>query len=188
MKVFCILFFTFYLGFLHAQAQQAPVYDPFALELGLGDAIRFSGKTGGIVFANPGYTWAVRYRTGIQLSWVGYNENTIASSLLTLDYYFLNTRRFRVSAGGGYGYYTNAIWPQTFTIPELKEVYHSNGKMGGNFRIGVEWNHLSIRMAYHFVPTLYQFSTYNNGPVQTTIYNGNYLGLTIGIRIWGGIK
>lgn len=188
MKVFFILFFSFSLGFLHTQAQQGPVYDPFALDLGLGDAIRFYGKTGGIVYANPGYTWAGRYRTGIQLGWVAYNENTIASTLLTLDYYFLNSKRFRISAGGGYGYYTNAIWAKSFTIPELKEVYQTTGKMGGNIRVGMEWNHLSLRIAYNIAPTLRQYSFYNNVPVQTTSYSGNWLGLTIGIRIWGGIK
>jgi hypothetical protein len=60
--------------------------------------------------------------------------------------------------------------------------------MGGNIRIGFEWHHLDLRLAYHFAPNMYESIGYLGEPTITTFYKGNYLGLTIGILIGGGKK
>jgi hypothetical protein len=155
--------------------------------LDVGPAIQQTRTGGGVVEINPGYTIVGKYRAGIQLAWAGFDEHTVTSYILTLDYYFYMSRWFRLSAGGGYGIYTNSFYSSPGALPpEEKLRYQNTGRMGGNIRMSLEWKHLSVRIAYHMAPDLYKYEYYNNDPPGISIFKGSYLGLTLGIRIGGG--
>ena len=189
MRSFCLLIFTCLLLSLHTDGQDETRHKLFGVVIDAGPAIQQT-KTGGAVFEiNPGYMLAGRYRAGIQFAWAGFDEHTVVSYIITLDYYYFQNHRFRLSLGGGYGLYTNSHYGFATTKPPEETLsYQSTGKMGGNLRLGLEWNHLILRIAYHFAPSLYKYTYYNNDPPATSIFKGNYLGLTLGIRIGGGNK
>jgi hypothetical protein len=58
---------------LETNAQNNQVYKPFNVEIGFGITIQESGSHGGIFYINPGYTFAGRFRAGIQLEGMGDN-------------------------------------------------------------------------------------------------------------------
>jgi hypothetical protein len=186
MRYFLLLLFIFNTIIINTHAQNEPIYKPFSIDIGAGYAFQQSGSPGGIIYINPGYTIAGRFRAGVQFGLAGYCETYMNSSILTLDYYLVNNPGFRISAGGGYGYYTFHYLLPGSEPPEMSQGYWNTGKMGGNIRIGFEWHHLDVRLAYHFAPDLYESNSYIGEPTVTTMYKGNYLGLTIGILIGGG--
>ncbi len=186
MRYFLLLLFIFNTIFINTYAQNEPIYKPFSIDIGAGYSFQQSGSPGGTIYINPGYTLGGRFRTGIQFGLTGYCETFITSSILTLDYYLVNNPGFRISAGGGYGYYTFSYLLPGAEPLEMTQGYRDTGNMGGNIRIGFEWHHLDIRLAYHFAPDLYESNSFIGEPTITTMYKGNYLGLTIGILIGGG--
>ncbi len=187
MRSICPLIFSCFLLSINTEGQNEVSHKPFSVIIDAGPAIQQTRTGGGVIEFNPGYMFASRYRAGIQLAWAGFNDNTVASHILTLDYYYFQNRRLRLSVGAGYGFYSNSIYSCQLALPpEEKLIYRSTGKMGVNVRMGLEWRHLVFRIDYHFAPDLYEYSSYNNDPPATSIFKGNYLGLTIGIRIGGG--
>jgi len=170
-------------------AQNNPVYQPFQVDIAMGMAIKQNGSTGGEVRINPGYTIAGRYKAGIQFDGVVYNNWSTGSSILTFDYFFIRTPEFRISAGGGYGFYNSSYFFQTAKPPEMSQAQSTTGKMGGMIRIGFEWHHLSLGFAYNFVPAMY-VSTSSGGYLSaggylttTDTYKNGFFGLTLGLII-----
>jgi len=161
-------------------------FKPFAVIIDVGPALQQTKTGGGVIEINPGYAFSGRYRAGFQWAWIGFDEHEIASYILTLDYYYFQNRRFRLSVGGGYGFYTESYYSQSALPPEETLGYHSTGKTGGNIRAGLEWNHLSFRIAYHIAPGLYKYEYVLGYPPGVSFFEGNYLALTLGIRIGGG--
>lgn len=186
MRYFYLLLFTFHTISLNTFAQHDPIYKPFTVDIGAGYAFQQSGKPGGIVYINPGYTVDGRFRVGFQLGLTGYNETSMTSFIFTLDYYLANNPGFRISAGAGFGYYTFSYFLPGNEPPEITQGYWTSGNLGGNIRIGFEWHHLNLKLAYHFAPNMYEIDSNIYGPTVTTTFKGNYLGLTIGILIGGG--
>jgi hypothetical protein len=186
MKYIFLLLLIFNAICIQTHAQNEPIYKPFSIDMGAGYAFQQSGSPGGTFYINPGYTIGGRFRSGIQFGLAGYNETYMTFSLLTLDYYLINNPEFRISAGGGYGYYTFSYLLPGNEPPEVTQGYRNTGNMGGNISIGFEWHHLDVRLAYHFAPDLFESNSYIGEPTVTTMYKGNYLGLTIGILIGGG--
>ena len=186
MRYFCLLLFTFLTISLNTFAQHEPIYKPFTVDIGAGYSFQQSGKPGGIIYINPGYTIGGRFRTGVQLGLAGYNETSMTYSVLTLDYYLISNIGFRISAGAAFGFYTFSYFLPGTEPPEITQDYWTTGNMGGNIRIGFEWHHLDLRLAYHFAPNMFESDSNIYGPTVKTFYKGNYLGLTIGILIGGG--
>lgn len=186
MRNFYPLLFIFNTFFIKAHAQKEPIYKPFSIDFGGGYTFQQAGSTGGIIYINPGYAIAGRFRAGIQQSLGGYNNNLMTSSILTLDYHLANSPDFRISTGIGYGYYTFSYFVPASLPPEMTEGYRTTGNMGGNIRISFEWHHLDLKLAYHFAPDLYESTGYIGEPTIITRYKGNFLGLTVGILIGGG--
>jgi hypothetical protein len=186
MRYFFLLLFFFNAIFLNIYAQNVPTHKPFSLDIGAGYAFQQSGSPGGIIYINPGYAISERFRAGVQFGLAGYCETFMTSSMLTLDYYLVNNPGFRISAGGGYGYYTFSYLLPGTEPPEMTQGYWTTGNRGGNIRIGIEWHHLNVRLAYHFAPDLCESNSYIGEPTVTTMYKGNFLGLTLGILIGGG--
>ena len=190
MKSLCLLTSACLIFSHFAVAQNGIKSEPFSVVIDVGPAIQQTKSGGGLIEINPGYTLSGRYRAGIQWAWAGFDEHTVNSFTLTLDYYYFQNRKFRLSFGGGYGLYTDANYSsQTSLPPEETIIYQNTGRMGGNLRAGFEWNHLSFRIAWHKAPDLYKYE-YNiyYPPGGVSLFKGSYLGLTIGIRIGGGNK
>ncbi len=186
-SIYLLIFSCFFLS-LNTDGQNEVSQKPFSIIIDAGPAIQQT-KTGGAVFEiNPRYTLANRYRAGFQFAWAGFDENTVTSYTLTLDYYYyFKNRRLRLSDGGSYGFYATSYFDFPSAIPpEEKLIYQSTGNMVGNIRMGLEWKYLSFRIAWHMAPNLYEYIYYNNDPPGISVTKGNYLGLTIGIRLGGG--
>ena len=189
MRDICLLILSCLLFSLIADGQNEVAFKPFAVVVDIGPAIQQTKTGGGVIEINPVYTFLSRYRAGFQFAWAGFNENTVTSYILTLDYYYFQNRRFRLTFGGGYGIYTDSYYTTQLALPpELSLNYQSTGRMGGNIRTGLEWNHLSFRIAYHFAPNLYKYDYEIGYPPGISMFKGNYLSLTLGIRIGGGNK
>jgi hypothetical protein len=189
MKSFCLLTCTFLLVSLNTNGQSEVRPEPFSIFIDAGPALQQTNTGGAVIEFNPGYTFAYGYRAGVQFAWAGFDEHTVASYILTLDYYYFQNRRFRLSVGAGYGLYTNSFYSSPASLPpEEKLVYQNTGRMGGNIRLGLEWNHLSFRVAWHRAPNLYKYEYNTYYPPGISIFKGSYLALSIGIRIRGGYK
>jgi hypothetical protein len=189
MRLFCIHLLICLLILTNAQGQCETLYKPFSFEMDLGLGVEQFGKTGAVFQINPHYTIANKYRLGVQIGWAVFDEHAIDSYAMTFDYYFMRHSQFQLSAGGGYGFYKNSFWFSQASMPPEEQVNSRNtGQTGGNVRVGFEWRHLCIGIAYHFAPTLYQYTMYNNSLTATDIFRGNYLSLTVGVRIGGEHK
>jgi len=173
---------------INLNAQINPVYQAFQVEIAGGLAMLNTGSTGGVVKINPAYTIAGRYKVGVQMEGVGYCNTTTCSSILTLDYYFITRPAFRLSAGGGYGIYNSSLFGQSSKIPEESGSQWTSGKRGGTLRMGFQWHHMSLEMAYNFVPTLYVSNSIIGYPTITETYKNGFFGLTLGIMVGGGKK
>ncbi len=189
MRTFCVYLFTCVLFSKNANGQYGTIYKPLSLEMDMGLGVEQFGETGVIFQVNPQYTIGNKYRLGVQFGWAGFNEHEMASYTITMDYYIIRHSQFQLSAGGDYGFYTNSFWLSQSSMPPEEQISSQNtGQMGGSLRVGMEWRHLCFGIAYHFAPTLYKYTTYNNSLPLTEIFKGDYLGLTVGIRIGGGNK
>ena len=170
---------------VQGKAQNNPLYKPFDMELGFGVAIQQLGKPGAIFNINPAYTIANKFKTGIQFEGVVYDMRTTGSAMLTLDYYFFSKSHFRFYGGGGFGF-ASTSFSGGCSIPQYSQT-QTTGKTGETIRLGFDWQHLNLRVAYNFSPSTYITSTLDGAVPVTTVYKTGYLGITLGIRI-GGYK
>jgi hypothetical protein len=186
MRSFCLIIFICFLSSLNADGQYESKTRPFSVVIDAGPALQQTPTGGGVIEINPGYMIVGRYRAGFQFAWAGFDENTVASWILTFDYFYFQNRHFRLSIGGGYGLYTNSYYGSQGFLPMGETLnYLTTGRTGGNIRTGLEWNHLSFRIAYHIAPSLYKYEYDYGLPPGISVFKGNYLGLTLGIRIGG---
>jgi hypothetical protein len=191
MKNFYLIAVSGMLASFQGFAQDGIFYKPVQVAISFGVAFQTPGQTGVIFNINPSYTIAGRYKAGIEFEEAMYHFTQTGSSSLTFDYYFLRTRFLRLTAGGGYGFYKNSFLEtgcDPGTMNGISQIQTSSGKMGGMLRLGFERHHLSFRVAYHFVPTMYQITTVEYSPTVIDTYKNGYWGITLGIIIGGGKK
>ena len=187
MKFLCLLVVACLLLSLHTDGQNNA--RPFSVVIDIGPALQQTNTGGGVIEFNPGYTIAGRYRAGMQMAFAGFDEHTVTSYLLTLDYYYFQNHSFRLSVGAGYGLYTDSYFSAPGALPPEETLgYQNTGRMGGNLRAGFEWHHLSFRIAWHKAPDLYKYEYNIYYPTGVSLFKGSYVGLTLGIRIGGGNK
>jgi hypothetical protein len=190
MKNFYLVTLSCLLSLAQSYGQDGVVYRPFQVAINSG--IAFQAAATGVIFnINPSYTFQGRYKAGIQFEGVINNMTTTGSSVLTFDYYFIRNQHFRVTAGGGYGFYSSSFLNGGCggnMPPEISEIQTSSGKMGGMIRLGLEWHHLSFGVAYHFVPSTTLTTTEIDQPTTKDTYKNGYWGITLGIILGGGKK
>lgn len=145
-----------------------------------------SNTQGLILNINPAYTFSGRYRAGIQFEGVFYNMQSTHSSLLTFDYYVINSPKYRFYVGGGYGF-SNTSFSGGCGVPSMPgdSQDQETGKMGGTVRLGFNLRHLNIKLAYNFSPTIYTTYTTEGYPPSNSVYKNGYLGITLGVDIVG---
>jgi hypothetical protein len=161
-------------------AQVGQIYKPFKIDLGMGIT------NGLLLYAEPGYTFADKFKTGLRFEYAILSMKQIGSSALTFDYYFNTLHRFRFFAGGGYSLYNTSSTGGCDPGPSASEIARSTGKSGGLARIGFDWHHFHLSMECNFVPSTYVTANGNdaqNSP--TVVYKNNYFALKLGVSIWG---
>jgi hypothetical protein len=190
MKNFYLVTLSCLSSLVQSYAQNGEVYRPFQVAMNSG--IAFQATQTGVIFnINPSYTFHGLYKAGIQFEAVIYDMTMTGSSVLTFDYYFIRSQHFRVTAGGGFGFYNNSVLNGGCggnMPPEMSEIQTSTGKMGGLIRLGFEWHHLCFGFAYHFVPTTSITTSENDLGTTTAIYKNGYWGITLGFMLGGGKK
>ncbi len=161
-------------------AQVGQIYKPFKIDIGMGIT------NGLLVYAEPSYTFAGKFKTGLRFEDAIMSMKNIGSSALTFDYYFLTTHRLRLFAGGGYSLYTTSSNGGCDPGPSTTEIVRSTGKSGGLARLGFDWHHFHLSMEYNFVPSTYVTAIGNDAQNSPTIvYENNYFALKLGVSIWG---
>jgi hypothetical protein len=190
MKNFYLVTLSCLLSVVQSYGQDGLVYRPFQVAINSG--IAFQPTATGVIFnINPSYTFQGRYKAGIQFEAVINNMTMTGSSVLTFDYYFIRSQHFRVTVGGGYGFYNSSVLNGGCggnMTPEMSEIQTSSSKMGGLIRLGFEWHHVCLGVAYHFVPTTSVTTSENDQPTITDTYKNGYWGITLGIMLGGGKK
>ncbi len=177
---------------VHGNAQNSPVYKPVDVEMGFGIAFQqynsyHSNDNGVVLNINPAYTFANRYRAGVQFEGVVYNMETTGSSMLTFDYYFISNATFRLYGGGGYGF-SNSSFSGGCGLPSTSEYGQyvvTKGKTGVTLRVGFDFHHLNVRVAYNFAPSIYSTYISQGYPPSSSVYKNGYLGITVGVSIFG---
>src|SRR5271154_34082 len=102
ISLICLLFSKI------TSAQVGPIYKPFKIDLGIGTAGQPFNASGIVLYAEPSFTIAERFKPGLRFEFAMLSMKDIGSSALTFDYYFLNKKNFRIFAGGGYSYYATS--------------------------------------------------------------------------------
>ena len=167
-------------------AQVGQIYKPFKIDVGLGPAGQPFDANGFLLYAEPSFTFADRYKPGLRFEYAILSMKDIGSSALTFDYYFLTTHRLRLFAGGGYSLYTTSSNGGCDPGPSTTEIVRSTGKSGGLARLGFDWHHFHLSMEYNFVPSTYVTAIGNDAQNSPTIvYENNYFALKLGVSIWG---
>jgi hypothetical protein len=164
-------------------AQNKIVYEPFSVTVGAGIAIQQSGSMGGVFMINPGYMIKSKFKPGLQFEAVGDNIKSLNSYILTFDYYFINKSEIRFFGGGGYGFYNSNFFTQPAEPPEVLQAQWTTGTMGGMIRMGFEWYHINLGIAYNFAPTMYVSNGQLGYPTTTNTYKNGFFGLTLSVII-----
>ena len=157
--------------------------------MGIGTTFQSFKSDGFLVYIEPSYTFAGRFKTGIRLEEAVLNMKNIASTALTFDYYYVSHSGLRLFAGGGYSRYNTSASGGCDPGPTTTHFIRSTKSAGGLVRIGIEFNHLRLGMEYNMVPSTY-FTASGSGDQTGTmvVYKNNYFALKIGISVGGSKK
>jgi hypothetical protein len=171
------------------RAQDSLEYKPIKVDMGFGNTFQSNKFDGYLLYLEPSYTFAGKYKTGIRLEYAILNMNNIGSTALTFDYYYVRHSGLRLFAGGGFAHYNITSSGRCDPGPETEQTTSYTKSAGAMVRIGLEFNHLRFGMEYNMVPSTYMTvsgSGYQIG--STTIYKNSYFALKIGVSVGGGKK
>ncbi len=170
-------------------AQVGQIYKPFKIDVGLGRAGQPFDANGFLLYAEPSFTFADRYKPGLRFEYAILSMKDIGSSALTFDYYFLTHIVFVYSPGVAIVFIQLRLMVAVIRDLPYAEIVRSTRKSGGLARIGFDWHHFHLSMEYNFVPSTYVTAIGNdvqNSP--TVVYKNNYFALKLGVSIGGGKK
>lgn len=207
-KLLLLAFILVKISVVHAQAidttfngrlpeteRPVPRFKSFRVQLSFGTTFLNSGKINGSGFSGgligslePSYTLADRLALGIRIETemgqvrelAAIDFNYIVSGLVTVNYYFGNSR-VRPFVGAGLGIFTtDRVRPdETDHIPGDSFIQYGPpiNLAGGMLRTGFEFGHLHVEAEYNFMrrPSL-------------QLSSDNYFAVKIGVTMGGGRK
>jgi hypothetical protein len=189
MRKYLPLLMTSILFALATKAQVVPSFYPFKVELGGGLALGSSGSKGMLVYVEPSYTIAGKYKPGLRLEQNFQSMKNTGSSALTFDYYYFKKPGFRLFVGGGYGFFNSNSAGGCDPGPTTMYITSTTKKTGGMVRMGLEAAHFRLGIEYNMAPSTYVTAVGNPEQTSSTVeYKNGYLGIKMGILIGGGIK
>jgi hypothetical protein len=170
-------------------AQVNTAYKAFTLDAGFGAAVEPKGSSGFLIYLEPGYSFAERFKPGVRLEQTVSNMKYTSSSLLTFDYYLNHRPGVRVFAGGGYGFYNTGDHGGCELGPYIPQSTRTSKKTGSMLRAGFEFNHLRVGVEYNFAPATEVTTPATSDKVASTVaYQNAYWGLKASVIFGGGKK
>lgn len=177
---------TLFLGQI-SFAQDKTTYKAFTMDLGFGVAVEPKGSSGFLMYLEPGYSFAERFKPGVRLEQTVSNMKYSSSSLLTFDYYLNHRPGIRVFAGGGYGFYNTGEIGGCGGGLDLPQTTRTSKNTGSMLRMGLELHHLRLGVEYNFAPATHVTTLATTDKVASTvIYPNAYWGLKASVIIGGG--
>jgi len=172
-----------------APAQTSPAFKPFKVDAGFGIGEQSSEPPGFLLFLEPSYCFANKYKAGIRFEQAILSMKSIGSSAITFDYYITSGTAIRTFAGGGYSYFSTTVSGGCDPGPGTAQIVRNTKKSGALLRAGFELYHFRLSMEYNFVPSTYVSAVSQDGEATSTvIYKNGYLGIKGSISIGGARK
>ena len=171
-----------------ASAQAVNQYKPFSVSLNFG--IVPTKSTAGAAFAlEPAYTLG-NNKFGIRLEGIVTSMRAGGSYIASYDRYLLTQHNFRLSAGGGMGYYNLEGKGGCSPGPtSIGNTVHTMNHFGGMLRTNIHFGHLQIGADYNIVPPTIASDIDAEGKTTGSVSHvNNYFNLHLGVSIGGGRK
>jgi len=182
-----VLIYLFLAPKPYAQVSQS--ITPFKVDLGYGVAFGTPGGKGMLLYLEPSYTIANRYKMGLRFEQALESMKNTGSYGLTFDYYLTSKPSFRLFAGGGYGYYNSNPTGGCDPGYTTTQIITTTKRTGGMLRLGFESAHFRLGLEYNFAPSTYVTVMGSTDQTNSTaVYKNEYLGLKAGILIGGHKK
>ncbi len=176
-------------SFLIAHTQSRLENKAFKVDLGFAVGQQSPRETGFLMYAEPSYTLAGKYKLGLRLEQGFFPMKQIGSESVSFDYFLYHRKALGLYAGAGLSNFSvvasGGCDPGPGTVNTVRSTKHA----GTFVRTGFEFQHFRLGIEYNFIPSTY-VSAVNSGSeaTGTVIYKNNYLTLKAGVLIGGGKK
>jgi len=189
MRKYLLLQLTFFLLGEVAYTQTQTTLKPFTMDLGFGVAVEPNSSSGFLMYMEPGYTIAERYKPGVRLEMTMSGMKYTSSSLITFDYYLTRRHGVRIFAGGGYGFFNTGERGGCGLGPGVPQSTRTAKNMGSMVRVGLEIHHLHLGVEYNFAPATHVMTPATTDKLASTaVYQNVYWGLKASVIISGHKK